>query len=264
MISFIKNSIHRTIHSLLKPFVKFYVKISISNEVITNGPFTWDSYGVASRTSKNWFSKNEFDKCYKKTWDEIEKYKLVWNKRKGVRHPINRKNFKIEYNINMCATAAAHCVKLDGDFIEFGVGVGFYSRLIMRYLKFNKLQKKFLLVDRWSPGDTSSYIENFETVKKIFKYYKNTILIRGHIPEVLSKIQQKKFSYVYLDLNNHLPEKQALEFIFPLVVKGGIIMSDDFGFKGHEKQEKVFVEFFAKKNIDVFYLPTGQGMVIKP
>lgn len=87
--------------------------------VLTNGPFTWDAHGVATRTSKNWFFNHKFKEAYEESWSEIEKFKLTQTKREGqidsIKHFIKRENYKNELNVYLAGALAHHCLKLEGD-----------------------------------------------------------------------------------------------------------------------------------------------------
>ena len=58
-------------------------------------------------------------------------------------------------------------------------------------------------------------------------------------------------------------EIAALEHLFDKVSTGGIIIFDDFGWMGYDKQTKAEIDWLEKNNHKILELPTGQGMVIK-
>ena len=76
--SFIFNSI---ISPVCKKIINFYLSKFEGRFVLTNGPFTWDSHGVVTRTSKNWFFNHKFKEAYEEWWSEIERFKLTQTKR---------------------------------------------------------------------------------------------------------------------------------------------------------------------------------------
>jgi hypothetical protein len=60
--------------------------------------------------------------------------------------------------------------------------------------------------------------------------------VRETIPRYLSERQQMSFAIVNIDLDLYDPIKSALEHLFPLVVRGGVVILDDYeGFPGAKK-----------------------------
>lgn len=57
-----------------------------------------------------------------------------------------------------------------------------------------------------------------------------------------------------------MPTKAVLEFFFPKLIKGGIILFDDYGWEGYEDTKQIIDEFFSKKSRIVLKLPTGQAI----
>jgi len=175
--------------------------------------------------------------------------------------------------------AASKAKTLDGDFIECGVNLGFLSRVIVNYLGFNNLDKKFYLVDTFSgfPIETmgkeqrqylgaeviSEYKECYEEVKETFSEFPNVILVRGKVPDVLPQIKSDKISFVSLDMNNADAEIAAAENFWDKLVSGAVIVLDDYGHPSAIFHRKKFDEFCAKRNVKVLALPNGQGLILK-
>src|SRR5438093_5331086 len=58
-----------------------------------------------------------------------------------------RRDVHIEWRIHVLLWAAAHAVRLPGDFVECGVNTGITSLAICEYLDFNSTGKSFWLFD---------------------------------------------------------------------------------------------------------------------
>ncbi|TMQ64866.1 MAG: hypothetical protein E6K78_08665 [Candidatus Eisenbacteria bacterium] len=65
-------------------------------------------------------------------------------------------------------------------------------------------------------------------------------------------------------MNAVLPEVAALEFFWDRLVKGGIIVLDDYGYPGCLEQKEAHDHFAASKGVKVLSLPTCQGLILKP
>lgn len=247
---------------LLRPFVDEYLRIT-PGTVLTDGPFTWDHHGMAARTSAHWSENPRFENAHDESWSELEALDLCWRKRADLITPIRRENFRNEWNIHVACWAAENAMKLDGDFIECGVGTGIFSRCVMRYLNFNETNRVFWLADRWAPGETASFLEDFATVEKLFKPYRNARLVRGPIPDTLPRIEAGNVAYLYIDMNSAEPEIAAAEHFWPRMVPGAMMVLDDFGFLDHGEQRESFTAFAKRHDAPLLYCPTGQGIILK-
>lgn len=188
---------------------------------------------------------------------------------------------ELHYRVYVCCWAASRVKDLEGDFVECGVNKGGLSSAVINYVGFDKLlDKRFYLFDTYqglSKAHLSSdkeifeyeskwkdyYTDCYDEVKERFSKYENVSVIKGTVPETLENVTIDKVSYLSIDMNCYLPEIKAMEFFWPKMVKGGIIILDDYAWVGHEDQQKGFDIFAKEHNIQILTLPTGQGLIIK-
>ena len=186
-------------------------------------------------------------------------------------------DYSIRWRIQTLIWAAKYASKLEGDFVDFGGGFGLFSSAIYEYLKFDSLNKKYYLLDSFEglqdknllPVEMRAF-QNYkrfgnyeEEVKEKFKEFESMTIIPGYVPETLSKLNADKVCFVSIDFNCVEPEREALSFIWDKVVKGGIIIFDDYGFPGHDPQKLSHDEFAQSKDCLIYTCPTGQGILIK-
>jgi hypothetical protein len=88
-------------------------------------------------------------------------------------------------------------------------------------------------------------------------------VIPGYVPDTLSKITTDKICFASIDFNCVEPETAALSFIWDKIVKGGIIVFDDYGFPGHDPQKAAHDKFAQERDCLIYSCPTGQGILIK-
>ena len=168
---------------------------------------------------------------------------------------------------------------VDGDFVECGVWKGgnillykllndFYSlnKNIFAYDTFQGMvtpedvdidykgesAKKLLLANQKSENITNIHcFSKIDTVKKnILKYskLKNINFIIGPVEKtlLLEKNLPKKISILRLDTDWYSSTKIELEVLYPRLVKGGVLIIDDYGYwQGSRKEVDEF--FFNKK-----------------
>jgi O-methyltransferase len=183
-----------------------------------------------------------------------------------------------QYRAYIACWAARQAVNLEGDFVECGVNRGALSRAIINYVDFPSLNKKFYLVDTYNglvekyvsaaersrgilPG---GYAECYEVVKQTFAEFPNVEIIKGIVPEVLPEVKTEKVCYLSIDMNCAEPEIAAAEYFWDKLVKGAIIVLDDYGWERRIAQKEAFDGFAKGKGVDIMVLPTGQGLILKP
>ena len=199
-------------------------------------------------------------------------------------------NLNIRWRVHVALWAASQVRRLPGDFVECGVSTGILSLAICKYIDFNNTDKHFYLFDTFegipveqgASQEEKAHIQmlndkTFEScysiTKKNFAPYKNAVLVKGRVPDTLDTVKIDQVGYLHIDMNVAKPERDALEFFWPKMVSGGIILMDDYGLTGYEAQHAGANDFVEKLNATEAYrenkvmilaLPTGQGLIIKP
>lgn len=176
---------------------------------------------------------------------------------------------------------AKQAVQLEGDFVECGVFKGALARMIVDYIGFEKLQKKFYLMDTFEgliedqvtetekgrginvKKYNNFYGNSYDSVKNTFAFCDNVELIKGPIPDTLNQCPASRIAYLSIDMNCVAPEVAALEFFWDKIVSGGFVILDDYGFSAHLDQKNAHDKFAKSKSTEVLSLPTGQGLIIK-
>jgi hypothetical protein len=186
-------------------------------------------------------------------------------------------DYQFHWRAYVLCWSASQAKNLEGDFVECGVNTGMFSKMIINFTQFEKSKKDYYLLDTFngmsekysSPEEIQRSVDMgysddiYEEVKETFKGLDYVKIIKGAVPETLPLVLSEKISFLSIDMNCALPEKEALEFFWDKIVKGGIILIDDYGFPGHDDQKKLHDNFAKEKGILILPLPTGQGMIIK-
>ena len=204
----------------------------------------------------------------------IESYNLGKNTDGG----LLLKDYDIHWRIHVLCWAASNAKNLEGDFVDCGVSTGIFARAVSHYVNFQNLNKKYYLLDTFSgmdPRYSSEYeLERnnilgyskktglYEKVQEIFQDV-NVEIIKGAIPDTLSQVSTSKVSYLSIDMNCVQPEIAALNFFWDKLVKGAIIILDDYGYPNCEQQREAHHKFADSKGVKILSLPTCQGIIIK-
>jgi hypothetical protein len=97
-------------------------------------------------------------------------------------------------------------------------------------------------------------------VKNYLSKYPNVFLYKGEFPLTADPVKNNKFSFVHLDVDLYKSTLDSLEFFFPRLIRGGIILTHDYHSSG---VQKAFNEFFQNKKIPFIELTGSQCMIIK-
>ena len=182
---------------------------------------------------------------------------------------------------------AARCAsRLPGDFVECGVNRGFLSSGIMEDLKWDTLGRTFWLLDTFSGIDTDGvsseendpgalernkkhfelglYSSDLESIRANFAQWENTRIIVGAVPGTLASITSDQIAFASIDMNTAPPEVAAMEFLWPRLVTGAMVVLDDYAYHGYRNQKLAMDDFAARHNTSVLSLPTGQGLIVRP
>ena len=187
--------------------------------------------------------------------------------------------FNMPWRVYIVCWLANMVKDLPGDFVECGVNTGAYSRAVIEYIDFPRLNKTFYLLDTYEgliasqitekeyQAGVGAYLHNYknvyEQVLETFKPFRVKI-IKGAVPATLDQCDAKEICYLSIDMNVKEPEIAAANFFWDKIVKGGVMILDDYGFSKHIEQKKAFDEFAKEKKVNILSLPTGQGIIFKP
>jgi len=115
-------------------------------------------------------------------------------------------------------------------------------------------------IKNWEEGD---FAVSERLLNRNLCDYTNVHVKKGWIPERFAEVGEKKFKLVHIDVDLYRPTLDSLEFFYPRMVNGGIIVMDDYGFENCPGARAAADEFMADCKEKVVHLPTGQGVIIR-
>ena len=95
------------------------------------------------------------------------------------------------------------------------------------------------------------------------EYEGRFVTYKGWIPERFREIEDEHFCLVHIDVDLYDPTRDSVEFFYPRLNRGGLMICDDYGSGYCPGAKAAFDEFFADKPENVISLATGQCVVIK-
>lgn len=112
----------------------------------------------------------------------------------------------------------------------------------------------------WSKGDLSA---SEEAVRKALTGFPNTIYLKGWIPTRFAEVENKRFSFVHIDVDLYEPTWESMAFFYPRINPGGIILCDDYGFSTCPGATKAVDKLLQDKPEKMISLCSGGGFMIK-
>ena len=165
--------------------------------------------------------------------------------------------------------------KIKGEIAELGVYKGETAKLIHHYCP-DRTLNLFDTFEGFSEKDVSKEndqirnsesVNNFKdtSVDSILRFIdpqnSNVKVYQGYFPETVNKkLEQTIFSFVHLDADLFEPTKNGLEFFYPRVSSGGIILIHDYN--AWPGCRKAVDEFFCLKKEFPIPMPDKSGSAI--
>ncbi len=182
----------------------------------------------------------------------------------------------LHLRVHQILWAVQNCFKLDGDFVECGTGRGMMMSAALHSLEnWKTANKNLYLCDTFQPfgidpetgrndkrfGVRDTYAKSLSDVEGNFSEWKRINFVVGFIPDSLQTVVIEKVSFLHIDLNNASAEVGALRHFWPKVVKGGIIVLDDYAQEASQNQAMNMLA--AEIGYSILTTGTGQGIIVK-
>jgi O-methyltransferase len=160
----------------------------------------------------------------------------------------------------------------EGEMAEIGVYKGGTARLISKvaaktaktvhiFDTFSGMPPTDITKDRVKEGDFSD--TSLDRVKTYLADCSNVRFYQGRFPDTSAPIIDLPFCFVHIDVDIYESVMECCKFFHPRLVKGGILLFDDYGHLTCPGVKMAVDEFFSDKSEYPCYLPTGQCFVIK-
>ncbi len=248
-----------------KPFFDFIPKFSgwgmkTGHELPWNDEYDWNVFRETHEYVKEKFDfSNDFIGMSKKNIDKL--LYRHWYVAYCARHALEFSQIS-EYNFVECGTAN---------------GVTAYYALKEISSRIEKSKFKMHLYDSWDVMRENELLEtevdhvgnyselDINTTKNNLKEFNGNLIYHiGYIPESLvSEESPETIVYMHIDLNSAKPTLSALEFFFPRLVRGGVILFDDYGQEEYRDTKKTIDIFFSDKPGLLLKLPTSQAIYFR-
>jgi len=130
------------------------------------------------------------------------------------------------------------------------------------YDSWDAMRSEYLVESEKDHEGRYNQLDMKRTQKNLSKFKTLIVFHKGYIPESLSQKPNSPDSicYLHIDLNSSKSTRAVLEFFYPRLVKGGVILFDDYAATGYEDTKQIVDKFFSDKPGMLQKIPTGQGL----
>ena len=184
-----------------------------------------------------------------------------------------------------------HALDLDGDWAECGVMKGFSALLMLRLAagrrsgftgagchlidSFEGLsaptKKDAVKVERLADGTkrflsshrAGAFAVPLDTVRGALRNFSEVAYHKGWIPEVFTTLSEQQWAFVHVDVDLYVPTLASLEYFYPRLMPGGIIVNDDYMSPLFPGGERSWDEYCQAHDIPFVVLDSGQSVLIK-
>ncbi len=197
--------------------------------------------------------------------------------KRGIRHFVfNFLRVPGGWYIDDISRATSLVVNVEGDFIEMGAFFGHTTRKLVPIAK--SQGKKCHAVDSFegmaaptrfdqraegnlSIGGPSAFYATMDSAGLDRDSYEVHV---GFIPDILSTIPVRPYSFAIVDLDNYAPTRDAIEWLWPQMSVGGIVAFDDFSPGLQLESPRAVKEFLARQtDVCIAGLQNHQLYVVK-
>lgn len=186
-----------------------------------------------------------------------------------------------EYRMYELFRLASQAAKLKGAFLEVGVWRGGSSVIIQAALDHVAANNKLYIADTFKgvvkAGSTKDTFyqggehadTNVDFVKNLFSEVQKKLpeILVGIFPDDHKVLDIDQLAFLHSDVDAYESTKGIIEWCLPKMVKGGIIVFDDYGFRGAEGVTEYVNEFLANKfvseNFHFIHNLNGHAILIK-
>lgn len=105
------------------------------------------------------------------------------------------------------------------------------------------------------------YSCTLESVRKFLARYDDVTYYKGRFPETAAPVADYRFSFVHMDVDLYESTRACLEFFYPRMLPGGVMLSHDYSILSGVRT--AFEEFMADKPEGLIELPSTQCMLVK-
>ena len=108
-----------------------------------------------------------------------------------------------------------------------------------------------------------AFAADLEHVRRTLRQYPLVTYHKGWIPAVLGDLPEAVYRFVHLDVDFYGPTRGAIEYFYPRLTDGGILVCDDYGSLSWPGAKKAVDDYCRISDLLPLVLSTGQAILWK-
>lgn len=195
-------------------------------------------------------------------------------------------NFSKQSRYYSLAQGVRFASKLNGDAVECGCWKGHSTYIIAKLLADDAFAGRFHVFDSFEGGLSDfkepdrdlryelgpaeierrkqSFASTEHEVARVVVEFPFVTLYRGWIPERFAEVEDRNFRFVHVDVDLYQPTFDTVQFFYPRMVDGGVMVLDDYGLSQFPGAQTAVDDYLGDKSPQLFYeVPTGGALLIK-
>lgn len=118
------------------------------------------------------------------------------------------------------------------------------------------------IVEEGIPDSWPRYESTLESVRSVIGNKNNVKYIKGYFPDTTVEISnQTMFAFVHLDCDLYKPTSEGLEYFYPRLVPGGMLVIHDYYSGYWPGVKKAVDEYLLDKSESLIHIPDKSGTV---
>ena len=172
---------------------------------------------------------------------------------------------------------ARQLARIDGDILEVGVFRGGSGCLLARAAHHGDRTKHVFLCDTYAgiakAGPEDSYFKGGELANTSVDMVRglveklalsNVSILKGIFPdETASAVKDRQFSLCHIDVDVYLSARDVLDWVWPRLSVGGVVVFDDYGFWTCDGIVKIVNERIGQMNATTIHNLNGHAIMTK-
>ncbi len=104
---------------------------------------------------------------------------------------------------------------------------------------------------------------SLEHVRRVLHDFPGIHFHPGFIPQILTRLPETPWAFVHIDVDLYQPTLESLEYFYPRMVKGGIVICDDYGSMLFPGARKAWDQYCNGHGMPFVVLETGQAVIVR-
>ena len=179
-----------------------------------------------------------------------------------------RKCLNSAFECYLVMSLARSMTRFPGKFAEVGVYQGVTAKLIAS-VKGDRELHLFDTFEGLPPSSekdagvhrVSQYACSLESVQAYLEGHAQVYFHKGLFPDSTCDVEESQYAFVHFDVDLYQGTLACLEYFYPRMVPGGVMISHDYGMLAGV--QRAFHEFMSDKPETIFEQPTTQAFIVK-